>query len=300
MFKNAIIYRITSLPEIHDDTNASLQQDYDFTPCSPSQEQSMGWIPPRGDAHGPLLEIVAGQLILKLMIESKAIPSDVLDRKAKERIAHIEATTGRKPGKKETREIKDDIKLELLPMAFTKQSATLVWIDPINHLLVLDTASQARADDVVTMLVKSIDGLALSLLNTQASPAAGMADWLLNDEAPAGFTVDRECELKATDESKAVVKYGSHPLDIEEVKNHVAAGMLPTKLAMTWDSRVSFVLTESLTLKKIQFLDVVFESGTAAQSRHADSFDADVAITTGELCKLIPDLIDALGGEVTT
>ena len=44
-----------------------------------------------------------------------------------------------------------------------------------------------------------------------------MASWLIEQEGPSGFSIDRECELKACDESKAVVKYGRHALDIEEV-----------------------------------------------------------------------------------
>lgn len=295
MFKNVIVYRIG--PE-WSATVAQMEEGLDaerFVECGASQEKSVGWIEPRGEAHGPLVESVGGQLILKLKIETRALPASVINRKAKERIAQIEASTGRKPGKKETREIKEDIKLELLPLAFTKESTVGVWIDPTARLLVIDAGSQARADEVVTLLVKCLGGFAAALVNTKVSPTTAMSDWLVTQEAPAGFSVDRECELKAADESKAVVRYARHPLDNEEVKQHVQAGKLPTRLALTWDSRVSFVLTESLQLKKLAFLDVVFEGSSAGKD---DGFDADVAIATGELCKLLPDLLDALGGEV--
>lgn len=295
MFKNVIVYRIGPGWSA---TMAQMEEGLDperFVACGASQEKSIGWTEPRGEAHGPLVESVGGQLILKLKIETRSLPGSVITRKAKERIAHIEATTGRKPGKKETREIKEDIKLELLPMAFTKESSVLIWIDPDANLLVIDAGSQARADEVVTMLVKCLAGLAVTLINTKVSPTAAMSDWLVTQEAPAGFSVDRECELKAADESKAVVRYSRHPLDNEEVKQHVEAGKLPTRLALTWDSRVSFVLTESLQLKKIAFLDVVFEGTSAGKD---DGFDADTAIATGELCKLLPDLFEALGGEM--
>ncbi|WP_394755293.1 recombination-associated protein RdgC [Rhodoferax sp.] len=295
MFKNVIVYQIgagwsATVAQIEE----GLVSDR-FIECGASQEKSVGWIEPRGEAHGPLLEAVNGQLILKLMVETRALPGSVVTRKVKERVAQIEASTGRKPGKKETRDLKDDIRLELLPLAFTKQATVLVWIDPQARWLVIDASSQARADEVVTMLVKSLPGLAVTLLNTQVSPTAAMSEWLLSQEPPTGFTVDRECELKAADESKAVVRYARHPLDTEEVKQHVAGGKLPTRLALTWDSRVSFVLTEGLQLKKLTFLEVVFE-GTAAGKD--DGFDADTAIATGELRKLLPDLLEALGGEV--
>ena len=120
-----------------------------------------------------------------------------------------------------------------------------------------------------------------------------MAHWLSTKEAPAGFSVDRECELKACDESKAVVKYGRHALDIDEVSQHIAMGKVPTRLALTWADRVSFVLTDGLQLKKITFLESVFEGNRDSE---ADAFDADVAIATGEIRRLIPDLLETLGG----
>jgi recombination associated protein RdgC len=46
---------------------------------------------------------VGGQLIAKLLIETKAVPSSVVKRKAELQAQEIEAKTGRKPGKKETR-----------------------------------------------------------------------------------------------------------------------------------------------------------------------------------------------------
>ena len=281
-------------------TRASMEAGLEparFVECGPSQEKSVGWTEPRGEAHGPLVEAVAGQLVLKLMVEVKIVPGSVITRKAKDRVAHIEATTGRKPGKKETRDIKDDLRLELLPMAFTKQASVGVWIDPAARLLVIDAGSQAKADEVVTMLVQCLDGFAVTLIDTTTSPAVAMARWLTTQEPPQGFSVDRECELKSADESKSVVRYSRHPLDIDEVRQHIESGKQPTRVAMTWDSRVSFVLTEALQIKKVAFLDVVFENASGSSKGKDDGFDADVAIATAELQKLIPDLLMALDGE---
>ncbi len=295
MFKNLMVYR---MGEGWNPTLEQIEQALDaerFVPCGASQEKAIGWIEPRGEAHGPLVEAVAGQRIFKLKIETKGVPGSVVTRKAKERSAHIEATTGRKPGKKEMRDIKEDVKMSLMPMAFSKESSVWVWIDPVANLLVMDVGSQAKADEVVTMLVKSLAGLSVTLLNTEMSPQAAMASWLISQESPVAFSVDRECELKAADESKAVVRYVRHPLDTDEVKQHVESGKLPTRLALTWEGRVSFSLTEALQLKKVSFLDVVFE---ATSTEKDEGFDADVAIATGELRKLLPDLLQALGGEV--
>ena len=284
-------------------TQAQLEESLQparFVPCGASQEKSAGWVEPRGEEHGPLVELVGNHWLLRQMVEVRAVPSAVVKRKVEEEVKHIEATTGRKPGRKEIRDLREDARMALLPMAFTKQGATNIWINPTARLLVLDTGTQARADDIMTALIKAIDGLVVQLLDTQTSPAAAMAHWLSSQEAPRGFSVDRECELKAPDESKSVVRYTRHALDTEEVRAHIAIGKMPTRLALTWNDRVSFVLTEGLQIKKLAFLDVVLEGAPTSPTGDAkdSSFDTDAAIATGELSGLIPDLLEALGGEM--
>ena len=296
VFKNMIIYRIAPQWQIGLEQVEEALARAPFLECGATQERSWGWTPPRGEAHGPLAESVGGQWVLRFMVESKVLPGSVLARRVEEKAVRIEQETGRKPGKKESKELKEEAKLDLLPMAFTKQGTMWVWLDLEARLLVLDTGSQARADEVVTALVEALPGLSVALLDTQTSPQAAMAHWLSTQEAPVGFTIDRECELKAADEEKAVVRYARHPLDIEEVQAHIAAGKLPTKLALTWDGRVSFVLSEGLQIKKLALLDTVTE-GQGKGGKDDSGFDADVAIATGELRLLIPDLIEALGGE---
>lgn len=298
MFKTLIIYRICSLWEGDFAPIEQALAQAPFLECGATQERSHGFVPPRGDANGAMLESIGGQWIARFKTEAKAIPGEVLARRVAEKAARIEQGTGRKPGKKETRELKDEAKLDLLPMAFAKQASTWVWIDPAARLLVLDTASQARADEVVSCLVELLPGLSVSLPNTQISPQAVMSSWLLDGDGLSthdrwNFDIGRDCELKSSSEEKAVVRYAHHPLDIEEVQAHIAAGKLPTKLALTWDDRVSFLLTEGLQVRKLQFLDTVFEGRGSDEG----GFDADVAIATGELSKLIPDLIEALGGD---
>ena len=296
MFKNLILYRIGadwSATVAH--VEASLAKAA-FIECGATQPVSFGWTWPRGIAHGPFIEAVVGQWLLTLMVEQKVLPSAVVKRRTDEMARRIEQSTGRKPGKKQTKELKDEALLELLPQAFTKQSSVNVWLNPPQRLLVVDASSAARADEVVSQLVKALPGLSLTLLQTAQSASAAMSEWLVGGEPPAGFTVDRECELKSADEMKSVVRYSRHALDIDEVRQHIGAGKLPTRLALTWQGRVSFVLSDTLQIRKLAFLDGVFE-GQSAGKAGEDRFDADVAIATGELNQLIPDLMQALGGE---
>ena len=292
MFKNLMVYRLG--PD-WSATVAQIDQALDaarFTECGATQARSAGWVAPRGEEHGALIEAIGGQWLLQLMVEQKVVPGSVIKRQVDALAVQVEKQTGRKPGKKQRNELKDQALLDLLPMAFTKRAAVKVWIAPADRLLLIDAGSPSRADEALTALAQALPGLSAQLVNTALSPAACMAEWLVSGEAPAGFTIDRDCELKAADGEKPVVRYARHALDIAEVRDHILAGKQPTRLALTWQGRVSFMLTESLLVKKIAFLDGVF----ASSSGH-EGFDADAAIATGELAPLIGDLIDALGGE---
>lgn len=264
-----------------------------FVPCQPSQEKSGGWVPPRGDDHGPLIESVAGHWHMEYMIEVKTIPGALLRRKVDERCAKIEEETRRKPGSKERKAIKEDLHHELMPHAFPTRSRVLVWFDPERHLLALDKTG-SKADAVITALVMSLPGMSFSQYVTAREPGLAMTLWLAANEPPENLAIDRTLTLKATDESKAQVAYKNHPLDTEEVRQHIERGMRATSLAMTFQDRVSFIMQDDGGLASLTFSEKT--DSAIGSDTEADAFDANAAIMTGELRALIADLIEALGG----
>lgn len=297
MFNTIFLYRVTNLPEYGAISFDVSMQPQAFVPCGVSQQKSVGWVPPRGEQNGLLMENIAGQMIFKLAIETKSVPKSEIDKHVAAQVEAIEQATGRKPGKKERRDLKEDALIALLPNAFAKRKDVPVWIDPKAGTLVIGAGSQSAVDDVITAIVRDM-GLSLGLVNTLHSPQATMTQWLLSDhiDMPGAFSIERECVLKSNGEDAATVKFSKHSLDNPEVRKHVTEGKLPTQLAMSWDGKVSFTLTDSLQLKKIALLDGVMDaSGT---DKHEDRFDSDVALSTGLLAPMIAELIEALGGEL--
>jgi len=71
MFKNIITYAIPS----EWSPNLTLVEEAltrsKFVECGASQEKSIGWVEPRGEKNGPLLESVGGQWLFKLQTETK-------------------------------------------------------------------------------------------------------------------------------------------------------------------------------------------------------------------------------------
>jgi len=306
MFKSACFFRTATdftLPPL--DALEKVLQKARFVPCGSTQPESTGWVPPRGNKGKQLAELVGGHLILKLCTEKRAVPASAVKAAVDEKVERYQRETGneRVPAKLK-KEFKEEVLLDLMPRAFTKRSHTLIWLDPANRFLVVDSGSLAGADRVVSSLLAALlevpgggPALDLELVQTQSSPSASMAHWLSTREAPWRFTVDRDCELKTPDEQKSSVRYSRHTLEIDEVAQHIAAGKVPIQLALTWNERVSFVLTEAGQVRRMKLLDVVMD-GVDKPGKGEDGFDTDAAILTGELSALIPDLLEALGGEL--
>ncbi|MDB5932249.1 MAG: putative exonuclease, RdgC [Polaromonas sp.] len=306
MFKSASFFRIASdfvLPPL--EALEEALQSAQFTPCGATQPESVGWVPPRGNKSTVLAELVGGQVILRLCFERRPLPASAVKDEVDARVEKYKQETGReRVSSKIKKEFKEEAIQSLLPRAFTKRSSTTLWIDAENKFLVVDSGSLAGADKVVSQLIEALSeipgarpGLMAKPVQTQMAAGAAMAHWLQSREAPSGFTVDRDCELKMPDDQKSTVRYSRHTLEIDEVAEHIASGKLPTQLAMTWNERVSFTLSDMAQVKKIKLLDVVLD-GKDKAGKDDDGFDADAAIVTGELSALIPDLLEALGGEL--
>ncbi len=267
-----------------------------FQPCPSNARRSTGWVEPY---FGTGLVFAQDQQHLTcFQVEEKILPSAYINRLAVEKAAEIEKQQGHKPGRKQMREIRDNIELELLPRAFTRLSRSLIWIDNRNGWMAVD-GSPARAADVVQLLKRSMDMLpCLSMPRTNTNPATAMTAWLAAGEAPSGLTIDRDCELRAATEEQAMVRYTRSNLDSDDVRHHIVQGKAATRIALTWNDRVSFILTESLEIKRIQLLDILKEDAAQQAENGEDLFAATFAIYTGELAKIIAAVIEACGGEV--
>jgi recombination associated protein RdgC len=294
-FKNLQVYRLPTNWGMTAERLADDLASQAFAPASSNELLRQGWMAPRGDG-APLVHAVNGQFLLTLATEKKILPAKVVNQVAKAKAAELEEVQGFSPGKKAMKELRERVADELLPRALSVQSETNVWIDPVNGWLVVDAASASKADDVIKFLLKAVDKLPLESLRVQRSPVAVMTAWLESDEAPHNFTIDQDATLRATGESKAQVGYKRHTLEVGEMREHIARGKQCVRLAMTWDSRVSFVLTEQLAIKSVKPLDVIKENDAITYDQN-ERFDNDFALMTGEYAKLLADLVEALGGE---
>lgn len=270
---------------------------YAFTPCGPTQAMSRGFVPPRGEDHGALVETIGGHWVLAVRTETRILPAAVIKDFVDAKAAAIEEQTGRKPRGRAMRELKEECVAELLPKAFTRSSTTRIWIDPKARRIAVGTTNADAMDSILAMLVEAAGTpMNLSHLMTKLSPTTAMRAWLIDGDAPEPFQIDREAELRQPDGEKAAVRYKHHPLDTDEVRGHLGQGKQPVTLALTYKGRVSFLLTDALHFKRVTTLDLALEAGAEDGGKAADAFDADVTLFAGEVSGLIDAIVEAMGG----
>jgi len=294
-FKNLVVYRLPAgyVPET-DKLERNLAH-HALQTCAGLQMESRGWVCPHED--GLFLYQQQRQSLLALGIEQKLLPASVIRQQAQTRAEEIERRQGRPIGRKQMRELKEQVTDELLPRALSRRRTTHGWIDAAKGWLAVDAATDAKSEEFMEALRRAEESMLTKRLETQRTPAAAMAEWLLRGEAPGLFGIDQDLELRAADASKATVRYARHNLEGKEIRDHLAAGKTVVRLGLTWNDKISFVLTEHLQIKRLSFLDILRQdSGTDAADKD-EQFEIEFALMTGELALLFADLVKALGGE---
>ncbi len=294
-FRNLRLYRFPTPHKLELTEFEAMLAKRPLARCGSFEMVSRGWVFPHQD--GTFVHAVNRQWLVALGVEQKLLPASVIRQTAQERAAEIESTQGRKVGRKEMRDLVERVAEELMPKAFSQRRTAWAWIDPNAGWLVLDAGSDSRADEFMETLMDCVSGIAPRPLQTQVSAMSAMTEWLAANDAPAGFTLDSDLELRSASESQSAIRYVRHDIDGPEIAAHITAGKLVTKLGMTWNDRISFVLTDKLHLKRLAFLDILREQSAQEIESGTEQLDADFTLMAGELSALFNDLLIALGGE---
>ena len=294
-FKNLIPYRLTSPWKLSPGALEERLGERVLHPCSGMTAQSQGWVPP---FEGDQLVCAQGrQMLIALGVETKILPSSVIKDETEARADAHEQKMGYRPGRKQMRELREQVAAELLPRAFARRQAIRAWIDPEGGWLYIDSANAKKADELTVYLRDTLGQLAIEPLDTAQSASSCMTQWLAKGTAPGSFDLDQDCEMKSGGEDPAAVRFSRHGLDGDVVRRHLEDGKTVTQLGLTWKDRMRLVLADPGMIKRIRFDMIEEDRAEYDQELSPDErFDADFALMCGELSALVTELVQELGG----
>jgi recombination associated protein RdgC len=299
-FKNLALYRFTEPFSLTSNELEEKLVDKRFRPCASHDEFSLGWSSPAGNTVEQLVHNSNGFMMICLKKEEKVIPAAVINEMLLEKINEVEEQEGRKLAKKERSTLKEELIFELLPRAFSFSKKTFAYIDPKGGWMVVDAASAKKAEDLLSHLRKTIGSLPVIPINSNDKPTVIMTQWLVDTKSIAkNFVVEDECELRSPEEEGGIIRCKRHNLSLPEITNHLDSGKQVIKLAIAWSDRLSFILDENLSIKRLKFLDLIQDqvADIEVDDDEVSQFDVDFSIMSLEIANFLPHLLNTFGGE---
>jgi len=151
-FKNFVVFN-------HNIDTSLIKEDEDNQPEELADPNPSAW------STKGLVPVIEGQdyfhqldgmgFVFCVQFNERILPGKVRDEHLKKRAERIQEGSGRKPSKKEYRELRDEVELELLPKAFIKRSKVFGLIT--NSKLIIFNSSTKRQDDVMLVLLNNLD-----------------------------------------------------------------------------------------------------------------------------------------------
>ena len=290
-FKQVTPFRLLELPEKRY-LDESLGNSW-FTEPQGLDWFSEGFTHPTAFSETAVVEVEKTMLIA-LKREEKVLPSAAIKHKLDEQIIKIQANEGRNVGRKEKQELREAIIDDLLPKSLIKSSRTYGLF--AGEWLFVDTANHRKAENLLTKLREALGGLPAQQPLTRQSPSALMTNWLLRGEAQGLFVLDSDVTLVGAGDVAPKVKISRKDLTAEDVVQHAKNGMTATELGLIWNDRVAFILTQDLTLKRIQWLDVVQEEAEGSCDDAESMAYATQLLMEAALSAILGELVNLLGG----
>lgn len=298
-FKNLLTYRLTQDIPFEPEALEAALASKPARPCASQELTTYGFVAPFGKGEdAPLVHVSGDYLLIAARKEERILPSSVVNDAVKEKVEEIETEQMRKVYKKERDQIKDEIIQAFLPRAFIRRSMIFAAIAPRLGVILVNSASAKRAEDLLSTLREVMGSLPVRPATVKIAPVATMTDWVKSQKAAEGFYVLDECELRDTAEDGGIVRCKRQDLTGEEIQLHLSTGKVVTQLALAWQDKLSFVLDDKMVIKRLKFEELLQEQAEQdGGDEAAQQFDASFQLMMMTFAEFLPVLFEALGGE---
>jgi recombination associated protein RdgC len=293
MFRNLRFYRVDApWPDSEPELSERLAEAA-FTPCGTLTETTAGWEPPVAGAGEFLCRRVGGADLLCLRQQSRILPPAAIQEVLAERVAAFESRMLRPPGARERRQLKEEVHGELLPKALLRSRRTRGFYLAPERVIAIDSATPSGAEQFIDRLRAALGSLPAAPLLFRR-PLGDLLRRVFLGEAPAGLRAGRECRMLDPAAMGTSVHWVDVDLSDPDVRRHVRQGMKLDRLAVVHHETFQCVIDQDGAWRKIRL-----PGGDAAQTEDEEPLarlDADFALLTGSVRRLLETLQKALGG----
>jgi recombination associated protein RdgC len=291
-FKNLKLYRFTQEFSLDTEKLQLMMETMPFRHCGAQDISSMGFISPLRlgkDDDAQLFHQASNAIWFTLKREDKMLPASVINAELAEKVAQIEQETGAPVAKKAQKDLKEEIVQRLLPRAFNKHAYINGYISLDQQVVVVDASADGSAEVFLAALRKCIGSLPVVPF-AKSQQQEILTDWLLKD-APEGIELLDEAEFKSPADDGAIVRCKQQDLDADEILAHIQAGKWVQKIAVNYKERLTCIIAEDVSIKRLKFTDIVKEQNEdVSKDDMAAKLDADFTLFVSEVDAFVKDL----------
>ena len=296
MFRNLRLYRVTGDWPVSEEELSNQLLNVPFKPCGAFTERSAGWEAPVAELPEVLARRVAGADLFRMRSQSRLLPAAAVNEALEERVAEFSGRMGRPPGRKEKRDLKDEVHAELMPKALLKSDRIWGMYIQSERVLVVDTASETQADRFTDALRSAFGSLPMTPIEFK-EPIARLLTSIFLGQGPTSFLPGRECRMLDPSTGSSSVSWLDIDLSDPSVQKHVRDGLKLDRLAVSFDEVASLVIDQDCVIRKLKLIGMdKVEDGDALDEDPIGLQDAEFVLTAGVITRLLGALKKQLGG----
>lgn len=228
-----------------------------------AQWRTLGLVPPYKGEKSFAIDIDGVGTLMCVQFNERILPGKVRDELLRTKVEKLEKATGRKVGKKEYAQLREEAETDLLPKAFIRR--TQVPVIFTQEYMLICTSSQKRADDAVSLLM-GVFGVKLAPWKVECKAIDRALDDLAHNVTPDmgdAFLVSDSAVLKGADKKRISIKdkwIGDH--DVQKlIEQHdydaVELGIKYVEFEDDEDSpTLAFVVSDQMIFKRVEMPNV--------------------------------------------
>lgn len=242
IIRSASVYRAQILQD--EEAVRQALSDLQFAELLPSQSGGHGFIA----TDGEFLRTFPGGYSFTVRVDQKVVPPSALKAEVARLVAKVEDETGRKPGRKETKELKGEALLTLTLKALVRTVHVNCYYHVEENLLIVASTSQKMCDLTVSLLVNALETMKTSTIHVsvRSNLSTRLKQWVdargdsdaFGDLEPTG-----RANLVSEEGRNLSVKSGDLMVNFDALNEAVRRGYEVKSLSLRHDA-LEFLLTD--------------------------------------------------------
>lgn len=290
LIKSARVYRLV-LPSAQE--LAGRLAEMPFAEMGEWDFSTHGFISPSG--FDDLVVPFEGGFAFAVRYDEKIVPASVTNAEANKIIAERESNEGRRIGRKERREIREQAFSSLCRKALVRPAVITCFYRQGDNLLIVPTTGRKLSDIVTGALLKVVGAIKASTIyvaEAKGGLTTRLTSYLDGDmSAFDQFSVGGTCKLKNHDSKTVAVKLETLGEATQGLSEFIANGAQVAEISLSFGG-VDFRLASDFTIKGVAFTEEIEDADSYESEREFRLYESAVRTlqfseVVNELCALL-------------